>query len=143
MSTYYCNTCSQIQGYLRTTGIKSINFTGSTYQLTKFYEHTTVGATAAKIVNSVFSNATYVAYRWNNISTLLSGSTEIDNHGRVNLLWATPASNGTTFRNGVFHYHTDLVKVVFPYNQVLVHSYPIRAGRLQSQNCHYCGDSIL
>jgi hypothetical protein len=141
MSKYYCNSCSQVLGYLRTMEIHSLNLTGSTYQMNKYHKHTT-GSCETGIV-SVFNDITYPAYRQNTINALISGSTEIDHRRRINLLWNAHLPNGYTFRGGILQSATDLVKVVLPYEPSKIHSFPIYAGMLRCQQCIRCRHPIL
>ncbi|MBR10820.1 MAG: hypothetical protein CMP48_24475 [Rickettsiales bacterium] len=141
MGSYYCHKCATEESYLNPSGSENLNFTGSAYQLTKFLKHT-LPVTQSGLV-SVFVDPSYLTYKDYTVNTLFSGSVEIDDSGRKNILWLANENAGSTFLDGAFQNSGSLIKVVLPDDVNKIHAYPIDSGSLVTRVCSKCGKDIL
>jgi hypothetical protein len=141
MEDYYCHQCSVELGLLNPESANFINFTGSTYKLDKFIKHTLPPNQAGRI--SVFSDPSYETYKNYTINAMASGSTMLDQYQRLNIVWYAAKENGITFQDSVPHTTTDVVKVVLPYNEDKIHSFPINSSELVTKICKRCGRNII
>jgi hypothetical protein len=88
MSKYYCRSCAIASGLIDRSLLPSVNATGSPYQVDKFLKHTQTGYYGHGAV-SLFDNPSYDTYKGYVISASLSGSLEVDDQNRRNLVvWA-------------------------------------------------------
>jgi len=95
--TYYCSDCAAKRGYLQV--VDSTNdFTGSigSYLHNKFSKHTTIPIPGIGIV-SIFNSSDYDTYKEYILDTSNSGSVEIDDQNRVNVVWVAHKQIGQTF----------------------------------------------
>lgn len=117
------------------------NFTGSSYQLGKFYKHTLPVTHSG--LNSLFDDPNYSAYSNYIVSTLYSGSTEFDNLGRKNIIWYAGKDIGISYLNGIPIGPTDVVKVVLPHDGTKIHAFPVKLESIVSGSCQSCGTHVL
>jgi hypothetical protein len=96
MSTRYCHPCSLGLGI--TGGELPSNLTGSVYQVKKFLKHTTPLKSAN--TTGVFSDPSYTAYAGYLVSSSASGSVEIDDQGRTNIVWYAGKTVGASWVAG-------------------------------------------
>jgi hypothetical protein len=143
MSTYYCHSCAHALGHYPATSPESVNLTGSNYQLQKFVKHTTPATGGWVGKNSIYSDPTYETYKNYYVSGSLSGSLEIDAHGRKNVIWYASSSLGTGWRNGTPVFSGDAVKIVLPEDDQKVHHFHVEASGYQKTLCSKCGNPIL
>lgn len=111
--------------------------TGSAYQLGKFLKHTLPPTAGGAI--SVFDEPSYEAYASYSIDAAVSGSLEIDDHGRRNITWVASKQVGTLFHGGVLQGGVDAVKIVLPHDALRVHTYPTSSAEIQTATCADCG----
>ena len=136
MSTYYCHTCAISDGILNPA--EPTTFTGTNYQLEKYIKHT--APVTNYHINSIFKEGPdYEAYENYIVSTTASGSVEIDNQGRTNLILVAGRETGYKKVNGVFKTTTIAVKVVLHDNEYQVHGYPYDSSVLEGVICSTCG----
>lgn len=118
------------------------NLFQNSYQLEKYIKHT-APTSASHNFNSVFTDPSTVAYKDYIVSTVNSGSVEVDNRNSVNITWVASKDTGMSFKNGSFHSKTDAVKVVFHDNQFKIHAYPIPSTGVLRKKCNICGKLTL
>jgi hypothetical protein len=140
MSTHYCHECAITLGHLRPLE-PATNLTGSINTLKKYFKHTVPPASGSVI--SVFDQPDYDAYKDYVVTTLASGSVEVDSSGRYNILWVAGKQTGFTFINGVAQGPTDAVKVVLHTNPESIHAFPTGSVEFISATCARCGNPIV
>lgn len=118
-----------------------VTLTGTTYQLEKFIKHT--APTGSYPILSVFSDPAYETYRDYVVTTTVSGSAQIDDRGRTNLLWLAGQPVGATFKNGQFVFPTDTILVVWHDDQSKIHAFPVSSTEYGPANCANCGAPIF
>jgi len=92
MSKYYCHKCAEILDLLPAN--TELNYTGSIVQLDKFIKHTM--PTASYKINSVFQTNDYDQFKNYMVNSICSGSVEIDNLGRMNIVWVAGEKTNLT-----------------------------------------------
>lgn len=139
MADYYCHSCAVSESIV----VPEIpqNLSGSDYQLDKFLKHT-APSTVYPGVNSIFDNPTYDSYKDFIVTTLASGSVQIDDYGRTNMVWYAGSGIGATYEDGAFTTHTDSVKVVLHDDELKIHAFPTASNVLESKTCLSCGKEI-
>jgi hypothetical protein len=140
MSKYYCHDCALAQKVYAPI-VDYISLTGTQYQLEKFIKHT-APITLSGIV-SVFDDPRYIQYKHYTVNTSASGSVEIDNQGRTNIVWYAGNNIGVTYQNGLFVTTTDTVKVVFNDNEFKIHAFSVDSFKYEKKKCENCGRDIL
>lgn len=140
MPKYYCHECS-IKLKLLNDKYPITNFTGSSEQLEKFIKHTS--PTQSYDINSIFNDKSYDNYRDYIVNTLASGSVEIDNQNRKNIIYCAGKNIGFTNISGSIQIPTDAVKVVLYQNDYKVHSYPTGSAGFVNVLCDNCGKNII
>ena len=135
MSNYYCHNCAEILGLLPVNVVS--NYTGSFVQLDKFIKHTM--PTTSFIINSIFQSNDYVQYKDYMVNSILSGSVEIDNLGRMNIVWIAGEKTGATYVNGSFITDNNSIKVVKSSDCNEIHGYPTSSADLELKICSNCG----
>ena len=141
MEEYFCHECSVKLGHLNPTSMEHINFTGSTYKLDKFVKHTLYPSQSGYV--SIFSDPSYEAYKDYTVNSMASGSTMFDQYHRKNVIWYASKINGVAFKDGKPQKTTDVVKVVLPYSEEKIHSFPIDSSEIITKTCKNCGKSII
>lgn len=144
MIKYYCRDCGLHLGYIHFVD-PITDFTGSvgSYLFSKFLKHTTLPVIGSSIV-SVFDNATnYDIYKDYLIDTANSGSVEIDEKNRINLIWFANKQTGQTFKNGKFNYLTNGVKLVLHNDIEKIHPFPTSSHGFLNEFCNSCGKPIV
>ena len=140
MSQFFCRDCAVSTNLIPSASPACL--LGTTYQLDKFLKHTIPASWSN--VHSIFNDKSYQGYENFIVSTSASGCVEIDNLGRVNVLWVAGKDIGVTYQNGVPVCLADTVKVVMTKEKYKVHAYPTgSAADLQSEKCHSCGCPIV
>jgi len=142
MAQYFCHRCAVISGYLNTGCNAHIDFTGSTYQLDKFIKHTVLPSSGSGLV-SIFNDPSYESYSGYIVNTMASGSVEIDDQGRKNVIFYGSQSQGMRFVDGIPQEHNDTVKVVLPDNPAKVHVFPVSSSSIITEDCNSCGTNVL
>ncbi len=135
MSEYYCHKCGIDLGYLGNERTSSL--LGSTYQLDKFMKHHTPSPIYE--INSVFDNNSTGEYEKYVVDAINSGSVEIDDQNRKNIVYVAGRKVGDMFKNGVFQYPVDGIKVVCSTNPLRAHSFPLGSTTLSTAFCKHCG----
>lgn len=135
---YYCLKCASELGH---SSPEVGNLTGSAYQLNKFVKHTLPEETYN--YNSIFDEKDYVSYENYTVNTLNSGSLEIDDQGRKNFVWIADNNVGALYEDGEFEVSNDAIKVVLPYDENKIHSFPTGSAGIKSAECSNCGDPII
>ena len=141
MKKYYCHECAINLGLISGVKPEPLNLTGSSYLFQKFEKHTQI-PTGSGII-SIYSDPTYATYRDYTISGYFSGSLEIDDRNRKNLIWYAGKDVGVTYLDGKFQFPTDAVKVVLSENTASLHSFPVNSQNYSSASCSNCGRNIL
>lgn len=139
MNKYYCHKCSSEKGFL--SSVDNFNFTGSSYQLDKFLKHTVPNNQTGLL--SVFDSGCYDQYKNHIVNTMASGSTEIDDSNRKNIVWFAGSNKGLSFRDGTLEMATDSVKVVLYDNDYKIHAFPTSSNDIQQMKCEECGNDII
>ena len=139
MASYYCHSCAAKNGWLGTppTG----GPTGNVYQADKFIKHTM--PTRSYGINSTFDDTSVKSVSDLQVNALASGSLEIDDHGRHNVLWVVGRDIGTLHVSGSVAAKQDVMKVVLPYDAAKVHSFSTSSAALISHICTGCGKAVF
>ena len=138
MTDYYCHACAATRG-LGVVNLPS-NLTGSAQQLTKFVKHTVVDANEK--LQSVLASPDYDSFKELMVSTAASGSVEIDDKGRRNIIIWCGTPRGLLYSNGALQFPQDGFKVVIPDNPVKVHGFPTGSVEFRAAKCSDCGTVI-
>jgi len=77
------------------------------------------------------------------INTVASGCVEIDDRGRIDILWVAGKKTGFTFKNLIIQYPDDAVKVVHHDNVTKIHPYPTGSQSWIMQKCELCGKPVV
>jgi len=143
MSFYYCNECAKMKCYDFNID-STYNFTGSvgSYQFNKFIKHTEKPNNTTNGIVSIFENDDYESYKSYILDTAKSGSIEIDDNNKVNIIFIANKPTGKSYNNGEFEIITDAVKIVLPANHEKIHCYPTSSLDLLNVLCKLCGKSI-
>jgi len=139
MSKYYCHDCAQRRGFTYST--ETVELTGSQYQLEKYVKHHS--PVKNKGIVSVFDSPDYQTYASYTLSAAASGSAEIDDNGRLNMIFFAGKTIGATYQNGQFTIPTDTIKVVLPAVPEKTHTYPVNSANYEQSKCADCGKDIL
>jgi hypothetical protein len=138
---YYCHSCGALEGHLQPL-IPTASYTGSYTQLKKFTKHTAPTTTCAGL-NSVFNSPDYATYADYVVNTHASGCIEIDDQGRINIIWCAGKETGFTLSGGVPQGPTDGVKLVLHTYDNAVHAFPTSSSALVTRTCVRCGNLVL
>jgi len=92
---------------------------------------------------SVFSIADYPTYRDYVVNAMASGSTEVDDQGRRNVVWYAGKNIGVTYSGSAFTASSDTVKVVLAHDSTKVHAFPVESGPLRMEKCADCDRDII
>jgi hypothetical protein len=139
VTRYLCHECATKAHVLKP--LATTELTGSTVQLEKYIKHT--APTGSYGINSVLDDPRYETYRDYIVTAHASGSVEIDNLGRVNIVWAAAEATGLTFKDGAVVAVTDAVKVVLHDKEMRVHAYPTGSHEFTAALCSECGQSAV
>ena len=118
-----------------------MNLTGSQYQLDKYVKHH-LPAQNTGIV-SVFDSPDYQTYASYTVSAAASGSAELDDSNRLNMIFYVGKDVGATYQNGQFIIPADTIKVVLHTDAAKIHTYPVNSGNYEKTKCAECGKDIL
>ena len=138
MPTYYCYKCVRECGLVAPVN-DSTALTASQYQLDKFIKHT--APTGVYPTNSVFLDTSWSTYQRYIVTTASSGSLEIDDQGRKNLIYFAGRDTGLRYVNGLFTATCSGVVLVCSENTGRLHAFP---GDFQpeSRKCAICGEAV-
>jgi hypothetical protein len=122
----------------------STDFTGSVgcYKFDKYSKHTSLPSATTGTV-SVFDNSDYDTYKNYIIDTANSGSVEIDDMNRINLIWFANKNTGQSFIHGCFDQNTDGIKLVLHDDNQKIHPYPTSSFGFSNTSCDNCSKSIM
>jgi len=134
-----CWTYANAEGYLAS--VQTSNLLGTSYQLDKFVKHTR--PTWVIGVNSVFNDPTTSAYQKYIVNSAASGSVATDRWCLVTFVWYAGKMVGATYKNGVYQFSNDAVKIVLPYNAQKVHAYSVSTTGYRALGCAKCTRPIL
>ncbi len=148
MSVYFCPICTYgiISGSIVDPRACNLSDSFAGYSLyNKYRKH--VLNEGSYSVNSVFTydnfdiNAPIKYQEYENycFQTAVSGSLEIDNNGRRNLVWYAQKPTGELTLNGSSCGHLDSVKLVLWFCEEMIHAYPTSSQALFSNRCASCG----
>ena len=138
MPTYYCHKCAAVHGYL---GFDVGTLTDTSYQLGKYMKHTVPDPNLA--TQLVFNSPSTQAYENYVVSSSLSGSVEIDDGGRRNVIWAAGNAIGFKQEHGVLKHPEDCVKVVLSTDTGRIHAYSQSSTEFSGSNCDDCGGGVI
>jgi hypothetical protein len=143
MTKHYCRNCGQNLGHIQYVD-PITDFTGSvgSYKFDKYLKHISLPVVGSGTI-SVFNNSDYNAYKNYIIDTAISGSVEIDDMGRTNLIWFANKQTGQTYQQRQFDQFTDGVKLVLHKDDQKVHAFPTGSHGFQRAVCDNCGNSII
>lgn len=116
------------------------SITGSSYQVDKFLKHT-VPASSDGVV-SVFDDPSTDVYMNYSIDCAMSGSVEVDDQNRVNVVWVASKPLGQLFVDGVPQGGVDAVKLVLTHDAHKVHAFPTSSAEIRTTTCATCGGPI-
>lgn len=140
MSKYYCHECALKLGLI--TNHDNTNFTGSfSPQLEKFIKHTQ--PLHYYNINSIFDKIDYLDYKDYIVNTLASGSVEIDNKNRTNIVWVAGKTTGVAIINNQLDIPVDAVKVVLQDDVLKIHAFATGSLGLRQETCIECGCIIV
>jgi len=138
MTDYYCHACAT------TKGLAAVNvpadLTGSNYQVGKFFKHTSPDP--AIPVQTVLNLPDYDDYKDLMINTAASGSVEVDQQGRRNLILWVGHQTGLLYEAGVLKAPVDAFKLVIPGDASKIHGYPTGSVGFAVSTCHDCGKLV-
>lgn len=134
MKKYYCHDCAITNGLLKPAVPSPL--TATQYQLDKYLKHT--APTSNYAFNTVFTTPASETYQKYIVTAVASGHVQIDDKGRVNIVWVASEQTGITYQNGVFVGPTNTVKVVFHDDDNRVHGFPIHSSELAVARCVVC-----
>lgn len=139
MSKYYYHKCAEILDLIPAN--TEFNYTGSIVQLAKFIKHTM--PTASHKINSVIQSNDYNQFKNYMVNSICSGSVEIDNQGRMNIVWVAGEKTGATYLNGSFLTDNNSVKVVKSWDCNEIHGYPTSSSDLELKIYSNCGGNVV
>ncbi|MGA2111723.1 MAG: hypothetical protein ABSG98_06180 [Anaerolineales bacterium] len=139
MSSIYCHSCSVLLGLFRPELPDSL--TGTSYQLAKYIKHT--APTGTYPYNSIFEDTGFPQYMEYIVTATVSGSAQLDDRGRVNLLYLAGREIGLTYAHGELLAPADAILVVFHDNQWKIHGFPVDSRDLVPSYCANCGAPIF
>ena len=117
------------------------NTLGSTYQLDKFMKHT-IPSTGYDL-NSVFTDPSTTAYQKYIVSASCSGSYEVDDMGRTNILWVANRHIGAQLDHGNFVLPEDSIKMVLYSDPQRIHAYSVSSTGFSTGKCKVCDKPIV
>ena len=141
MSAYYCHFCALRQNLYVPIDSTVIDLTGTPYQFDKYIKHTMPNIYSN--ILSIFNTPDYNMYLDYTVNSSLSGCVEIDNQSRMNIIYYAGHHTGMTFKNGKYYCADDSVKVVYPYDPIKIHSFPVNIQLQYIDKCIICGSDIL
>lgn len=133
---HYCPECAVHLKLVNPIDATTQNLTGSIYQFEKFVKHT--APIEYRGIISVFFGQDYPLYRDYTISGSLSGSLQIDDQNRRNLIWYAGRDIGITYENGLYKVPNDAVKVVLADNPTGIHAFPVNYELQYAEKCLEC-----
>ena len=139
MAHYYCHNCSRILGLVNPEIPTTL--TGTSYQLEKFTKHT--APTGSYPYNSIFSDPSYEIYQNYIVTTMVSGSVQVDDLGRTNLIYLAGKEVGATYENDELIVPADAVCVVLNDNECRIHGYPLNSTAFVTACCENCGIPVF
>ena len=135
MPTYLCHPCAAARGYLQS--VQTGSLLQTSYQLGKYMKHTVPDPRYN--VQSVFASPSTQAYQDYVVNSALSGSVEIENDNRVNVVWVAGPIVGFQYLSGQLVYPQDSVKVVLSTSTAHIHAYPQSSTQFVTAQCQDCG----
>ena len=142
MSRYFHHSCAMLLGERPYSPNPNFNYTGSLCTYEKYWKHT--NSTASYDIVSKFDSRDYNSYKGYIVNTQASGSLEIDDHNRRNIVWAAGKRTGLTFDNrNRLIVPADAVKVVLYWDQNKVHAFPTQSSGFNTGICEYCGKPLI
>jgi len=139
MPTYYCHNCAIKSGYL--SNYYPSSPVGSSYQLEKYIKHTNPDPSFDYL--SVFSIPSTDEYKNYVVSASCSGSVEIDNEGRRNIIYVAGKNIGASFKKGNFQRLNDTVKVVLSTEPNRIHAFTESSTKYLTGFCSLCNRPIV
>jgi hypothetical protein len=137
---HYCHQCAIRLGLIAPIDPITQNITGSQYQFEKFVKHT--APTNYKGLLSVFFTQDFPQYQNYTINGTVSGSLQIDDLNRKNLIWYAGRDVGITYENGLYKVPNDAVKVVLSDISTGIHAFPVNFELQYVERCLSC-DRVL
>ncbi len=137
---HYCHECAIRGGLVKPIDTTTHNLTGSIDLLEKFVKHTAPVEYNGLV--SVFFWQEYPHYRDFTISGSLSGSLQVDDLNRKNLIWYAGRDIGITYENGIYKVPGDAVKVVLSEFPAKIHAFPVNYELQYAERCLIC-DRVL
>jgi len=139
MEKYYlCSSCKKSTGEINT-GMYSDPL-GSTYQQDKYKKHTV--PTTGYDKQSVFIDFTETEYTGLIQEAVLSGSLEVDEQGRKNIIYPIREKIGVLYSKGIPIREQDVLKVVCSTDGERVHGFTISSTTLSTGVCKDCNNPI-
>lgn len=152
MSTYYCPQCTYgiISGSIVDPRLCNLSGSFPAYNLFDKYQKHVLNCGYYN-VNSVFTDANfdltspipYTEYENYCLQTSCSGSLEIDDSGRQNLVWYANKPTGELTISGSAVGHCDGVKLVLCTSEFTMHAYPTSSVVLFTETCACCGHPLV
>jgi hypothetical protein len=140
LSHYYCHECAFKLGFIGTIP-STINVLGSTYQVDKFIKHT-IPSTIHNFA-SIFTDPSTLTYQGYVVNAHASGSYEIDDSGRGNIILVAGPSVGAAYNKGTFVAPQDAVRIVLSSDPLRLHAFPVYSTNLSSVACENCSNPII
>jgi hypothetical protein len=137
---HYCHECAIRHNLVTPIDAATQNLTGSNYLLEKFVKHT--APLQYNGIVSVFFSQDYSNYKDYTISGSLSGSLQIDDQHRKNLIWYAGRDIGITYENGIYRLPDDAVKVVLSEDPLRIHPFPVNFELQYAERCLICGREL-
>jgi hypothetical protein len=136
---YYCHACAEQLNLIPQ--IDVANSLATTYQLGKFMKHI-IPSTMYRL-NSVFIDSSTEKYGNYLVDAQNSGSVQIDDKRRKNIILFAGKQTGIQYINGRYDLPTDAITVVLSSDPQKTHLFPISSTTFSTGVCHSCQRSIL
>lgn len=117
---YYCHSCANENGLIPNLPLGKVVQTP--YQYKKHQKHISPNSTYA--IQSVFTDPSTSVYAGYIINAMLDGAVEVDDKGKINIIWCAGRQTGFRYESGELIRPTDAIKVVLSSDTGLVHAFP-------------------
>jgi hypothetical protein len=139
MQSYYCHNCAAEMGLIRRP--HNDKLIRSSYQAEKYLKHTVINP--KEKLQSLFSDPSTAVYADYIVDGIYSGSVEVDDHKRPNIILPVGSRVGFRYEYGNLIKPQDAVKVVLYHNDDKIHAFPENSTSFKSCACERCGQPVI
>ena len=136
---YYCHSCGHHLGLIPDPPTGKL--VSTPYQYDKHIKHT-IPADCYSI-QSCFSDGSTSEYADHIVNAMLEGAVEVDEQGRINIVWCAGRQTGFRYVNGHLSKPVDAVKVVLTSSTGEVHAFPESSTSFINGTCGRCGSGLV